>query len=71
MTYLYLHDGLANNDPGAPLLVEIAKPGNRSVRPNKPLNMVVGAVLGILFGLIAGGIVARLDSASGHNAVKA
>ena len=71
VTYLYRDDKLTNNSPSAPLLVEIAKPGNRPVRPNKPLNIVVGAVAGILLGSIAGGIIARLVSASGRKSVKA
>jgi capsular polysaccharide biosynthesis protein len=43
-------------------ILERATPGQTPVRPNKPLNIFIGAVAGILLGSIAGGIVAGLGS---------
>jgi len=54
--------------PGSPRLVELAKPGMKPVRPNKVLNLTVGAVVGIFLGAIAGGIVVGLASLSGRKA---
>jgi uncharacterized protein involved in exopolysaccharide biosynthesis len=73
--WLYLatnHPGLTidrlTTFPGLPRLVEFAKPAIRPVRPNKVLNLAVGAAAGILLGAIAGGIVAGLASRSGRKA---
>jgi uncharacterized protein involved in exopolysaccharide biosynthesis len=51
-------------------LVEImdrAMPGLRPVRPNKPLNLVLGAAVGMLLALIVGGAVAWLVSRNRRN----
>ena len=39
-------------------IVDAAKPGKMPVRPNKPFNIVLGAVFGIIFALVVGGIAA-------------
>jgi capsular polysaccharide biosynthesis protein len=54
--------------PGTPRLVELAKPGRKPVRPNKVLNLAIGAAAGILLGAIAGGIFAGLASPLGRKA---
>ncbi|MGA2853911.1 MAG: hypothetical protein ABSE90_07270 [Verrucomicrobiota bacterium] len=43
-------------------IVERAKPGHEPVRPNKPLNLFIGVVAGIILGSIAGGAVAGFVS---------
>jgi capsular polysaccharide biosynthesis protein len=53
------------------LLIDVAVPGQTPVRPNKPLNLFIGAVAGTLLGSIAGGIISGLASASGRKSVKA
>jgi capsular polysaccharide biosynthesis protein len=39
-------------------IVDTAKPGKVPVRPNKPLNIVLGTVFGIILALVTGGIAA-------------
>jgi capsular polysaccharide biosynthesis protein len=39
-------------------IVDAAKPGKAPIRPNKPFNIVLGAVVGIVFALAVGGIAA-------------
>lgn len=45
---------------GAPQFIDQAVPGLRPVRPNKALNLWLGAVVGILLGVMSGGIGAKL-----------
>jgi capsular polysaccharide biosynthesis protein/predicted Ser/Thr protein kinase len=39
-------------------IVDLAKPGVRPVRPNKPLNLAIGALAGLLLGALTGNAVA-------------
>ena len=41
-------------------IVDTAKPGKVPVRPNKPLNIVLGTVFGIILALVVGGIAALI-----------
>jgi len=41
-------------------ITDVAQPGNAPVKPNKPLNLVLGAIAGIILGSVAGLIVATL-----------
>jgi capsular polysaccharide biosynthesis protein len=52
-------------------IVDIARPGHAPVRPNKILNLFVGAVAGILLGSFIGGIIAGVASLSGRKNAKA
>ena len=45
---------------GAVAIIEKAMPGLKPFRPNKPLNITIGIVLGTLLGLLAGGSVAGI-----------
>lgn len=51
-------DKLAAQIPKFPpvVIIDTAKPGHDPVRPNKPLNIVLGAGLGIFLALVVGGI---------------
>jgi uncharacterized protein involved in exopolysaccharide biosynthesis len=46
-------------------IVETAQPGFAPVRPNKPLNIVAGAVLGIFLGMGAGSIFGLMSLLAG------
>jgi uncharacterized protein involved in exopolysaccharide biosynthesis len=48
----------AHND--TPLIIDQAVPGLRPVRPNKTLNFTLGALVGTVLGIMAGGVGARL-----------
>ena len=39
-------------------ITDLAQPGEFPARPNKPLNIAIGAVAGVLLGSVAGGIAA-------------
>src|SRR6185295_8104907 len=41
-------------------IIDRAVPGSRPVRPNKPLNIVLGIVAGLVLGLVVGGAGAAL-----------
>jgi hypothetical protein len=41
-------------------ITRLAEPGREPVRPNKPLNITVGAISGILLALVVGGIAALI-----------
>lgn len=41
-------------------ILELASPPNRPARPNKPLNLTIAALVGIVLGIMAGGVGARL-----------
>ena len=47
-------------DAGSPRIIELAVPGFKPVRPNKPLNYALGSLVGSLLGVMAGGVAARL-----------
>lgn len=49
-------------------MIERATPGHAPVRPNKPLNITLGALVGILLGSIIGGVSAGLVSLFGRKA---
>lgn len=51
-------------------IVDSAQPSPREVRPNVPLNLAVGAVLGLFLGLLAAGLTLRLN-AKGSGALTA
>ncbi len=56
---------------GSPLvIIDRAVPALKPVRPNKPLNLTLAAVVGIVLGVMAGGVGARLalGSAAGREA---
>ena len=62
----------AKTNPQTPnlTLVQItdrAEPGRAPVRPNKPLNIVLGAVAGIFLGLLAGGMVTLINGQTGKS----
>jgi uncharacterized protein involved in exopolysaccharide biosynthesis len=44
------------------VIIDNAMPGRRPVRPNKPLNLAIGALLGLLLGTAAGAGVVGYDS---------
>jgi uncharacterized protein involved in exopolysaccharide biosynthesis len=50
-------------------IVERAVPGREPVRPNKPLNLFIGAVAGIILGSIVGGTIAGFVSHSRRKTV--
>ncbi len=54
-----------------PEIVDKAVPGLRPVRPNKPLNIVLGILGGVLLGLAAGGGMAGLAAWLGRRARRA
>jgi uncharacterized protein involved in exopolysaccharide biosynthesis len=56
-------DPLVIDDPPV-LIIDLAQPALRPCRPNKPLNLALGALAGIFLGLVAGGIVAGFVSHS-------
>jgi uncharacterized protein involved in exopolysaccharide biosynthesis len=61
--------GKAGAPVGQASLVQItdrAQPGLVPVRPNKPLNICLGAVAGAFLGLVAGGIAALVASKRGN-----
>lgn len=41
-------------------LIDLAVPPKTPVRPNKPLNLAMGAIVGLLLGVMAGGLGAKL-----------
>jgi uncharacterized protein involved in exopolysaccharide biosynthesis len=41
-------------------ITDIAQPGNVPVKPNKPLNIVLGALAGVILGSVAGLLAATL-----------
>jgi uncharacterized protein involved in exopolysaccharide biosynthesis len=45
---------------GPARMLEQAVPPVKPVRPNKPLNLALGAVVGIFLGVLAGGVGAKL-----------
>jgi uncharacterized protein involved in exopolysaccharide biosynthesis len=55
-----------NVESGTPILdrifqiIDVAVPGNRPVRPNVPLDLFLGAVVGVFAALVVGGLVAFL-----------
>ncbi len=50
----------AQQDSRSIRLVEKALPALRPSRPNKPLNLALGAVAGVVLGILAGGVGAKL-----------
>jgi len=50
----------AAGNTGAPRIIELALPGFKPVRPNKPVNFALGTLVGSLLGIMAGGVAARL-----------
>ena len=50
----------ARHGSGPIRIVEQAVPPPRPSRPNKPLNLALGAVVGIFLGTMAGGVGAKL-----------
>jgi capsular polysaccharide biosynthesis protein len=51
-------------------VIETATPGRAPVRPNKPLNIFLGAVAGGFLGLVAGGLSALVSSKLGNRGRK-
>ena len=52
--------GASSAGSGPSDVVEWATPATRPVRPNKPLNLTLGALVGAFLGALSGGIGARL-----------
>jgi capsular polysaccharide biosynthesis protein len=52
--------------PSMVTLIDMAKPGMKPVRPNKPLNIALGMVTGILLGLMIGAGAAGIASLLGR-----
>lgn len=51
---------LTRPDGEAPVIIELAAPSSRPVRPHQALNLVLGALVGVFLGIMAGGVGARL-----------
>ena len=51
-------------------IIDKAEPGRAPVRPNKPLNIFIGAVAGGFMGLIAGAISALIVSKLGKRGIR-
>jgi capsular polysaccharide biosynthesis protein len=58
----------ATDDSRVSVIVDRATPGHAPVRPNKPLNITLGALMGILLGSIIGGASAGFVSLFGRKA---
>jgi uncharacterized protein involved in exopolysaccharide biosynthesis len=68
----YRHPAASDNSTAASTpkteVIDRATPGNAPARPNKPLNITLGAVIGIILGSIIGGASAGLISLFGRKA---
>lgn len=53
-------DPQATRGDHSPAIVDLALPSTRPIRPNKVLNLVLGALVGTLLGIFSGGVAARL-----------
>jgi capsular polysaccharide biosynthesis protein len=67
----YRHPAASDNSSASvsnTVIVDRATPGHAPVRPNKPLNITLGALMGVLLGSIIGGASAGLVSLFGRKA---
>jgi capsular polysaccharide biosynthesis protein len=64
------HVGYATEEQKEAALLERAIPARKPARPNWILNLALGAIVGTLLGLMAGGVGARVAVGLGHDLIK-